>query len=34
MNGKGDKDRTSDIKRYQDNYEKIFGNNHIKRRKR
>jgi hypothetical protein len=24
MNGKGDKDRTSDIKRYQDNYEKIF----------
>ena len=27
MNGKGDKDRTSDIRRYQDNYEKIFGSN-------
>ena len=25
MNGKGDKDRTADIKRYQENYEKIFG---------
>ena len=25
MNGKGDKDRTSDIKRYQNNYEKIFN---------
>ena len=26
MNGKGDKNRTSDIKRYKDNYDKIFGN--------
>ena len=25
MNGKGDKDRTSDVKRYKDNYERIFG---------
>ena len=25
MNGKGDKNRTSDIKRYKNNYERIFG---------
>ena len=25
MNGKGDKSRTSDTKRYEDNYEKIFN---------
>ena len=25
MNGKGDKDRTSDIKKYKNNYERIFG---------
>lgn len=27
MNGKGDKDRTSDVKRYKNNYERIFGDN-------
>ena len=26
MNGKGDRDRTSNIKRYKENYDKIFGN--------
>jgi hypothetical protein len=26
MNGKGDKDRTNDIKRYQENYDRIFSN--------
>ena len=24
MNGKGDKDRVNDVKRYKDNYDKIF----------